>query len=170
MTNKQTIDGVSRELLERFAKGSTTGAERRELRALLDKPELCGTHTGDSCSYCGGSGLKGFQCQSDPVAEVQHGPFDDVGHPQWVRVATLGDFDLEHIPDGTKLFMAPSEQPAPVAVVMPDDWEDQLFAEMSRRFDLRKMIDDDHMVYDDTQIGVEFARDWIKARLNGVNS
>lgn len=57
---------------------------------------------------------------------------------------------------------------APVAVVMPEDWEDQLFAEMSRRFDLRKQIDDDHMVYDDTQIGVEFARDWIKARLNDV--
>lgn len=52
--------------------------------------------------------------------------------------------------------------------VMPDDWEDHLFAEMSRRFDLRKMIDDDHMVYDDTQIGVEFARDWVKARLSGV--
>lgn len=50
----------------------------------------------------------------EPVAEVQHGPFDDVGAPQWVRVLTLGDFDLEHIPDGTKLFTAP---PAPVAVV-----------------------------------------------------
>lgn len=59
-------------------------------------------------------------------------------------------------------------QGEPVAVVMPDDWEDQLFDEMSRRFDLRKQIDDDHMVYDDTQIGVEFARDWIKARLNEV--
>lgn len=58
-----------------------------------------------------------------------------------------------------------AEQPVSV---MPDDWEDQLFAEMSRRFDLRKMIDDDHMVYDDTQIGVEFARDWVKARLSGV--
>lgn len=58
--------------------------------------------------------------------------------------------------------------PAPVAVVLPDDWQDQLFAEMERRFDLRKQIDDDHMVYDDTQIGVEFARDWIAACLDKV--
>ena len=57
------------------------------------------------------------QHQGDPVAEVQHGPFDDAGQPQWVRVATLGDFDLEHIPDGTKLFMAPAEQTAPVATI-----------------------------------------------------
>lgn len=52
--------------------------------------------------------------ERQPIAEVQHGPFDDVGAPQWVRVVTLGDFDLEHIPDGTKLWASP---PAPVAVV-----------------------------------------------------
>ena len=51
--------------------------------------------------------------ERQPVAEVQHGPFDDVGAPQWVRVVTLGDFDLENLPDGTKLFASP---PAPVAV------------------------------------------------------
>lgn len=50
--------------------------------------------------------------RGEPVAEVEHGPFDDVGAPQWVRVVTLGDYDLEHIPDGTKLYTAP---PAPVA-------------------------------------------------------
>lgn len=59
------------------------------------------------------------------------------------------------------------EPPAPVSV-LPDDWKDQLFAEMERRFDLHKQIDDDHMVYDDTQIGVEFARDWIAAFLDKV--
>lgn len=58
--------------------------------------------------------------------------------------------------------------PAPVAVVLPDYWQDQLLAEMERRFDLRKHIDDDHMVNDDTQIGVEFARDWIAACLDKV--
>lgn len=47
--------------------------------------------------------------ERQPVAEVQHGPFDDVGAPQWVRVATLGDFDLENFPDGTKLYTAPPE-------------------------------------------------------------
>ena len=59
-----------------------------------------------------------------------------------------------------------AEQPATVAVVMPEDWQDQLFAEMERRFELRKQIDGEHMVNDDTQIGVEFARDWIAERLN----
>lgn len=59
-----------------------------------------------------------------------------------------------------------AEQPAPVAVVLPNDWQDQLFSEMERRFDLRKQIDDDHMVNDDTQVGVEFARDWIAAQLD----
>ena len=92
--------------------------------------------------------------QGEPVAEVE---------------VVEGDSPHVHlyqdVQDGTKLY---ADQPSPVAVVMPDDWEDQLFSEMSRRFDLRKMIDDDHMVYDDTQIGVEFARDWIKARLNGA--
>lgn len=59
----------------------------------------------------------------EPVAEVQHGPFDDVGAPQWVRVVTLDDFDLEHIPDGTKLFTAP---PALVEVSID---EQQAFAD-----------------------------------------
>lgn len=52
--------------------------------------------------------------RQEPVAEVQHGPFDDVGAPQWVRVVTLGDFDLEHLPDGTKFY---TSQPAPIAVL-----------------------------------------------------
>lgn len=47
---------------------------------------------------------------------------------------------------------------------LPLDWEDQLFAEMQRRFELSKR-DDNHMVNDDTQIGVEFARDWIASTL-----
>ena len=59
------------------------------------------------------------------------------------------------------------EQPAPVSV-LPADWQDQLFAEMERRFGLRKQIDDDHLVNDDTQLGVEFARDWIVDRLDKV--
>ncbi|PXX60727.1 hypothetical protein SAMN05660489_04348 [Pseudomonas sp. LAMO17WK12:I10] len=48
---------------------------------------------------------------------------------------------------------------------LPLGWEDQLFAEMQRRFELSKR-DDNHMVNDDTQIGVEFAIDWIRAAIN----
>lgn len=70
--------------------------------------------------------------------------------------------------DATWVILPKPEQPAPVSVALPDDWQDQLFAEMERRFDLRKHVDDDHMVNDDTQIGVEFARDWICARLDKV--
>jgi len=60
-----------------------------------------------------------------------------------------------------------AEQPAPAAVVLPVDWQDQLFAEMDRRFELRK-LDEDHMANDDTQIGVEFAMKWITDRLDEV--
>lgn len=44
-----------------------------------------------------------------PACVIEHGPFDDVGCPQWVRANTVGDFDLENIPDGTLLWMAPPE-------------------------------------------------------------
>ncbi|MBC2660054.1 hypothetical protein H7A76_31890 [Pseudomonas sp. MSSRFD41] len=47
---------------------------------------------------------------------------------------------------------------------LPADWEDQLLTEMDRRFGLSKR-DDLHMVNDDTQVGVEFALEWIKARV-----
>ena len=60
------------------------------------------------------------------------------------------------------------EQAAPVAVVMPDDWQDQMFAEMERRFSLSEQYHQDHLVNDDTQIGVEFAIEWIAARLDEV--
>jgi len=46
--------------------------------------------------------------RQEPCCVVEHGPFDDDGAPQWVRVVTLGDYDLENIPDGTLLWMAPS--------------------------------------------------------------
>lgn len=57
------------------------------------------------------------QADAQPVAEVEHGPFDDVGEPQWVRVVTLGDFDLEHFPHGTKFYTHPA--PAKVEPVPP---------------------------------------------------
>lgn len=75
MTNKQTIDGVSRALLERFAKGATTGAERRELRSLLDKPIVTGCSNGimcqrSKCEECGGDGFV-KQPAAQPQGEVE---------------------------------------------------------------------------------------------------
>jgi hypothetical protein len=48
---------------------------------------------------------------------------------------------------------------------LPEDWADLLFAEMERRFELSREYHQDHMVNDDTQIGVEFAIEWITAAL-----
>ena len=165
---------------------SVYGDIREELRALLDKPVL-------ESQYDGMTQVQA-QSVSDGVDEILHGKPAAQRQPEPV----MSGYDLDRIesaldgldPDeycegvdvhdiGTllqavrtlqvrQILAAPEGQHAPVAVVMPDDREDQLFDEMSRRFDLRKQIDDDHMVYDDTQVGVEFARDWIKARLNGV--
>lgn len=100
MTKDKTVT-ISRDLLERctrtIMKPRDETVQRRalnELRAVLAQEA-------------------GPVVEPQPVAEVQHGPFDDVGAPQWVRVVTLGDFDLEHFPDGTKFYTSP---PAPVAV------------------------------------------------------
>lgn len=53
---------------------------------------------------------------------------------------------------------------------LPADWADQLFAEMERRFELCKQYHQDHMVNYDTQIGVEFAIEWIGASLKPTES
>lgn len=47
---------------------------------------------------------------------------------------------------------------------LPHDWRDRLMEEMSTRFELSKHSED-HLANDDTQIGVEFAIDWIESRL-----
>lgn len=89
-------------------------------------------------------------------------------YPSDPRLHDWGVSMAEYITDVEPLCVLPASPPAPVApvaVVLPDDWQDQLFEEMTRRFELNKR-DDDHMVIDDTQVGVEFASDWIAARLN----
>ena len=53
---------------------------------------------------------------------------------------------------------------------LPADWADQLFSEMERRFELSKQYHQDHLVNDDTQIGVEFAIEWITAALKPTES
>lgn len=91
-------------------------------------------------------------------------PLPDVGH----QMTGINFNSLARIIDRVQArYTRPAEQPAPVAVVLPVDWQDQLFAEMDRRFELRK-FDEDHMANDDTQIGVEFAMKWIADRLDEV--
>ena len=105
MTKDKTLT-ISRELLERctrtIMKPRDETVQRRTLNELRD---VLAQEAGPVV-------------ERQPVAEVQHGPFDDVGAPQWVRVVTLGDFDLEHFSDGTKFYTSP---PAPVAA--PDGWK-----------------------------------------------
>lgn len=57
--------------------------------------------------------------------------------------------------DAWKKWYAAQPQGEPVA------WEDSLLNEMSRRFGLKK-YDNEHLVIDDTQVGVEFAIEWFK--------
>jgi len=57
----------------------------------------------------------------EPVAEVKHGPLDSSGWPEFVRVKTIGDFDLENLPNGMKLYAAPvSEAKAQGVVQWPE--------------------------------------------------
>lgn len=57
----------------------------------------------------------------EPVAEVKHSPLDSSGWPEFVRVKTIGDFDLENLPNGMKLYAAPvSEAKAQGVVQWPE--------------------------------------------------
>ena len=49
---------------------------------------------------------------------------------------------------------------------LPANWDDLLFNEMNRRFELKRH-DDDYLTNGDTQIGVEFAIEFIK-QLRGI--
>lgn len=119
MTTNQTIDGVPRELLERLS-GPFTGGKHRigvealhELRALLDaKPVMCHGCMGDGVShdhFDSAGKCKVAQHQGEPVAEVYRGPVSGISRIRWI--------DYKTAPVGTKLY---AEQPAPVAVGMPD--------------------------------------------------
>jgi len=83
----------------------------------------------------------------------------------------LGSMPTRHAGEGEteyrnrcKLY---AEQPAPVAVVLPEDWQGNLLDEMDTRFELNKH-DDCYLPNDDTQLGVEFAIEWVASRLNGI--
>ncbi|WP_447872039.1 hypothetical protein [Serratia fonticola] len=49
---------------------------------------------------------------------------------------------------------------------LPANWDDLLFNEMNRRFELKRH-DDDYLTNGDTQIGVEFAIEFIKQLREG---
>ncbi|RBB97497.1 hypothetical protein C3E97_027665 [Pseudomonas sp. MWU12-2115] len=85
MTNNPTIDGVSRELLERLFEGFKQGnwyAEAQELRALLDAPVV----------------------ERQPVAWIEIDEDKPAG-----KTIDWYNSDLLEIPLGTKLYVAPPE-------------------------------------------------------------
>ncbi len=131
MTTNQTIDGVPRHWAEieaaiwgAFADGAKdykgcTRERLRELRALLNAP---------ACKMCGDSGwvpepfsirenvLECPECkpaakpQGEPVAYVDYSASGGVRWRPW---------EHGNLADGAPLFSGPSEQPGPVAVLMP---------------------------------------------------
>ena len=133
MTTNQTIDGVPRELralLERVVgKSSQTPhwdaldedriAAAAELRALLDAP-TCKTPSGAACPGDGVGPCKkcpAAQPQGEPVERqpdaIIEGVMTSVGITHAIYASTVS---LKH-GEQVKLY---AEQPAPVAVVMPE--------------------------------------------------
>lgn len=82
----------------------------------------------------------------------------------WLEVHCDGPSVERGVAEDLRAALA-AEQHQGEPVALPVDWQDQLMAEMSRRFELSK-LDDYRMVIDDTQIGVEFAADWVCQRLS----
>jgi hypothetical protein len=131
MTTTQTIDGVPRELLERLRDSNISIAGPdfwsawKELRALLDAP---------ACKRCNGSGwidnlrpvgTQAMDCpdckpaaqpQGEPVARVEIGADRNaaltITDENWLR--SLKDRGAHQL---VQLY---AEQPAPVAVVLPE--------------------------------------------------
>ena len=126
MTTNQTIDGVPRELLEDMLNPCADFATHDRLRALLDAERCTSCDgpgdlidlTGEWRGYCicpVGVALNNkpaSQSQGAPVAELQVAFFE--GGPK----ATINWFTPSAFePGATKLY---AEQPAPVAVVLPE--------------------------------------------------
>lgn len=126
MTTNQTIDGVPRELLDDLASYGESGKVPEpwmveKLRALLESPA--------SCETCGGSGRFGMgfcECCQE-AAQPLGAPvayrvvFNDGEKSKWEDGAPQGQ-DLYDVRDGVirAVERAYAEQPAPVAVVMPE--------------------------------------------------
>lgn len=122
MNTNQTIDGVPRKWLENYAGLLTEHfalKEAKEVRALLDAPA--------KCEICDGSGRFGMglcECFDKPAAKLQGEP---VAHTLKTVMQAYENAQALHL-SGTSNFCAVmakhlnkyTEQPAPVAVVLPD--------------------------------------------------
>lgn len=110
----------------------------------------------------------------NPGAKLNGGEaFDDEGNSLWGRLEKLGLIDcvgsykwklaFNAVELGIKAFVG--RPPAPA--VLPGNWKSLLLEEMCKRCNLER-DEDNHLEGDDTQVGVEFARDWIAERINQV--
>ncbi|WP_025859081.1 phage protein [Pseudomonas sp. CHM02] len=123
MTTTQTIDGVliSRQLAERLTEGWNGTDARIELRSLLDAPaENVQWVSVEAFNRVSTEleELKAAQPQGEPVCLVRsHGSdcWEEMsGESLEMCQAQPGEYEVR------KLY---AEQPAPVAVVMPDPWQ-----------------------------------------------
>lgn len=136
MTTNQTIDGVPREALADFIEYSVPGpyeqrekwgADKAELRALLDAPA--------KCEMCDGSGRLGMglcQCFDKPAAQPQGEPVANpvIAYAESYRAMLrqgVENVSIWSVITGLERNIAPlyAEQPAPVAVVLPERMSDQ---------------------------------------------
>lgn len=165
MTNKPMLSVELIELLNRVVDPYRReprsiclhNADIAELRALLDKPDecRCKRYGKDNPHWpCPVHAEPVAQHQGEPVA-LQHIAVSEGGVLRWMTGRNMQDCELYAMPDGSairsKLY---AEQPAPVAVVMPERQivPDNLMAGLTRKW---------CEGWNDALEGV--------ARLNGVN-
>lgn len=132
MPTNQTIDGVPRELLEQLVdpvNHISRVKARAQLRALLDAQHaVCSNGIlcqNSNCQECGGNGAykPAAQPQGEPVeiGYIEHSrEFESEFAPVINRLIWTMPPDQRHkIPQRYKVMLY-AEQPAPVAVVMPE--------------------------------------------------
>lgn len=126
MTTNQTIDGVPRELLEKLVEpgmeSGITDAEWDELRALLDAPAKLDLIECDACPTSGGcvsvcmkAPKPAAQPQGEPVAYQRK---SKIAGSEWHYIN--GCDVAEAVSMGFEVRPLYAEQPAQVAVVLPD--------------------------------------------------
>lgn len=120
MTTNQTIDGVPRVLVEWMVNAGDLvemlGLCSGELRDLLDAPADVFVDPLKSCDLCGHE-CKATQPKGEPVAWRYH---DDAGSSPWFNGAPE-QVNLEFVERrGGRVERAYAEQPAPVAVMLPE--------------------------------------------------
>lgn len=91
-----------------------------QIDSVMRRDELCTFSDNQMRTYGKECARKAIadQAGQEPVATVVNNWRDDDGNLVKAYVVTLGDFDLEHVPHGTKLYAAP---PAPTVPVVDAD-------------------------------------------------